>query len=151
MKIAHPAFQSPLSAAAFHDEGCGDEIIAEFLTNFEALRKRDLARSLAEKIRDENLRAKLTKKFKSSHAAMKTRTVGLYLIALITYWTRCDHAAFAEWINSLPEGTTRTTAVKAFIKQVATIDPQAARQWAQTLPPGTERDSAIRLLGNGKP
>lgn len=65
---------------------------------------------------------------------------------MVTQWTRQDHKAASEWINSSPEGPAKVAAVKSFARTVAPFEPETALQWANTLPAGKDRDNLIREI-----
>ena len=65
---------------------------------------------------------------------------------MVVHWTRQDHKAVGEWINSSPEGPAKVVAVKSFARTVAPFEPETALQWANTLPAGQERDDLLRDL-----
>jgi hypothetical protein len=65
---------------------------------------------------------------------------------MVRQWTRQDHKAAGEWINSSPEGPAKVVAVKSFARTVAPFEPETALQWANTLPAGKERDDLIREI-----
>ncbi len=65
---------------------------------------------------------------------------------MVAHWTRQDHKAAGEWINSSPEGPAKMVAVKSFARTVAPFEPETALQWANTLPAGKEREDLLREL-----
>ena len=65
---------------------------------------------------------------------------------MVNHWTRQDHKAAGEWINSSPEGPAKVVAVKSFARTVAPFEPETALQWANTLPAGKDREDLLREL-----
>lgn len=58
-------------------------------------------------------------------------------------WTHADYKGAAQWMNSLPAGKQRDSAVAGFAPVVAKIDGATAMDWALTLSDPVQRDSCL--------
>lgn len=61
-------------------------------------------------------------------------------------WTVNDFQAAGNWINSVPDGPTKNTAIRSYAETVSSYEPETAAQWALTLPPGKDRDSTLNKI-----
>ncbi|MEO8351052.1 MAG: hypothetical protein ABI680_04935 [Chthoniobacteraceae bacterium] len=64
--------------------------------------------------------------------------------AVATEWTREDPVGAAAWLDGLPPGTRRDTAVATFVNAVSRSDPAGAATWAATISDATQRRYAIQ-------
>ena len=65
---------------------------------------------------------------------------------MVRFWTQTDFQAAANWINSVPDGPTKNTAIRSYAETVSEYEPETAAQWALTLPPGKDRDSTLNRI-----
>jgi hypothetical protein len=66
--------------------------------------------------------------------------------SMVRGWTQTDFQAAANWINSVPDGPTKNTAIRSYAETVSEYEPETAAQWALTLPPGKDRDSTLNRI-----
>jgi hypothetical protein len=66
--------------------------------------------------------------------------------SMVRGWTQTDFQAAANWINSVPDGPTKNTAIRSYAETVSEYEPETATQWALTLPPGKDRDSTLNRI-----
>jgi hypothetical protein len=66
--------------------------------------------------------------------------------SMVYEWTHTDFQAAANWINSVPDGPTKNTAIRSYAETVSEYEPETAAQWALTLPPGKDRDSTLNRI-----
>lgn len=53
---------------------------------------------------------------------------------LITQWTERDYNAAAAWLGKAPNSAPwKDAAVAALVKQIQSVDPDAARAWSATI------------------
>ena len=56
--------------------------------------------------------------------------------------------AASGWLTQLPNGSSRDTAITAFIGKVGTSDPEGADQWAESITdPGQRTSMVTTVLG----
>lgn len=58
---------------------------------------------------------------------------------LVRHWAFDQPEAAGEWINSVPPGEARDSAVKAYVSVIDGMDPALATHWANTIQEPTER------------
>jgi hypothetical protein len=66
--------------------------------------------------------------------------------SMVRGWTQTDFQAAGNWINSVPDGPTKNTAIRSYALTVSGYEPETAAQWALTLPPGKDRDSTLNRI-----
>jgi hypothetical protein len=66
--------------------------------------------------------------------------------SMVRGWTHTDFQAAGNWINSVPDGPTKNTAIRSYALTVSGYEPETAAQWALTLPPGKDRDSTLNRI-----
>ena len=66
--------------------------------------------------------------------------------SMVRGWTQSDFQAAGNWINSVPDGPTKNTAIRSYAETVSKYEPETAAQWALTLPPGKDRDSTLNRI-----
>ena len=66
--------------------------------------------------------------------------------SMVRGWTQSDFQAAGNWINSVPDGPTKNTAIRSYAETVSEYEPETAAQWALTLPPGKDRDSTLNRI-----
>ena len=66
--------------------------------------------------------------------------------SMVRGWTQSDFQAAGNWINSVPDGPTKNTAIRSYAETVSEYEPETATQWALTLPPGKDRDSTLNRI-----
>jgi hypothetical protein len=66
--------------------------------------------------------------------------------SMVRGWTQTDFQAAGNWINSVPDGPTKNTAIRSYAETVSEYEPETAAQWALTLPPGKDRDSTLKSI-----
>ena len=66
--------------------------------------------------------------------------------SMVRGWTQSDFQAAGNWINSVPDGPTKNTAIRSYAETVSKYEPETAAQWALTLPPGKDRDSTLNKI-----
>ena len=66
--------------------------------------------------------------------------------SMVRGWTHTDFQAAGNWINSVPDGPTKNTAIRSYAETVSEYEPETAAQWALTLPPGKDRDSTLNRI-----
>lgn len=66
--------------------------------------------------------------------------------SMVRGWTQTDFQAAGNWINSVPDGPTKNTAIRSYAVTVSEYEPETAAQWALTLPPGKDRDSTLNRI-----
>lgn len=65
--------------------------------------------------------------------------------SLARQWARMDPVAAAEWVGNLPEGN--DSAVAAFSRSVAPVDPEASIAWAETITDEARRVRTLTSVG----
>ncbi|MES2571808.1 MAG: hypothetical protein V4710_17365 [Verrucomicrobiota bacterium] len=64
----------------------------------------------------------------------------------VYYEARFDRPQAAVFLDGLPEGVTKASAIEAFAKEWVKEDPARASDWIATLPPSSNRDLALKEL-----
>ena len=65
---------------------------------------------------------------------------------LISNWAREDSTAAAAWLQTLPAGASRESAVQAYVAQLTYSSPELAAPWAETLTDENARFSQIENI-----
>jgi hypothetical protein len=77
---------------------------------------------------------------------LPTKQADHVIQSIINKWTFSDYVSAGNWLRSLPDGSTRTSAVQAYAKTIAGYTPSIAMEWAWTLPNSEDRQSLISYI-----
>ena len=69
-----------------------------------------------------------------------------YISTIMANWAKSDLASAASWVNALPQGQLRDTAVRSFVAQWEKQDPVAAINFAAKLPENSAQQELVQTL-----